>query len=325
MLQMAVKVAVNALYGMCASKRVGGMWSDYDIARSITFRGREAINMLVDESESRGMKALAGHTDSVYVQTNTVEAAQKLCKALTLIAQQEMGMTYLDVEFEAFFDYWITASTKNRNFGIKTYPPEEAGDMKVTGFAMKASSSAPITKQIQKSVFKLVGTGANEDRVAEILRPMVLDVYTGNVDTKDVAAYGRLSKTPCEYRDSNGDPWKGSNGSKCSICRTERDAHYTSVVPNSVKSARYYNKYVAGIDEIGKGDSSYWLFVNGVPDGKPLTNVTAFSDDKDLEGFSIDWNTTVEKWITAKLKLLYETLDWDLDSIVTRHRPNRLW
>ena len=326
MLQMAVKVAVNALYGMCASKRVGGMWSDYDIARSITYRGREAINMLVDESEKRGMKALAGHTDSVYVKTDTVDAAKELCTVLTQIAQEDMGMSYLDVEFEAFFDYWITSATKNRNFGIKTYPPEEAGDMKVTGFAMKAASSAPITKEIQKTVFRLVGTGAEEEEVAAKIRPMVVDVYTGKVDVKDVAAYGRLSKTPCEYRDSNGDSWKGSNGSKCSICRLDRSAHYTSVVPNSAKAARYYNKHVAGKgDEFGKGDSSYWLFVNGVPEGKPATNVTAFNDEKDLEGFSVDWSTTVDKWVTAKLTNLYETLNWDLDSVVTRYRPNRLW
>lgn len=291
MLQMAVKVAVNAIYGLTGSKKVAGQWGSYAIAQCITYLGREAITMLVDESEKRGYRALAGHTDSVYVQVPFDEAG-KLCETLTEIAQSKMNLPYLDVEFEAFFPYWFTAATKNRNFGIKSWPPEDKGDMKVTGFEMKAANAPPLSKNIQREIFTMICNGAEEKEVFNKIRPIVKQVYAGDCEIDDVAAYGRIQKELKEY---------------------------DKVVPNTVKAARYSNKFLD--TEYGKGESIKWLFIDGVPEGQPQCNVIAFDEIEQLDGYVIDWPNCVTKWITAKLKLVYETLDWDVDRLTVKRIP----
>jgi DNA polymerase elongation subunit (family B) len=293
MLQMAVKVAVNAIYGMTGSKKVGGQWSSYAIAQCITYLGRESISMLVDKSEEMGYRGLAGHTDSCYIQV-PFDEAEEVAQKLTDIAQDEMGLKYLDVELEAFFPYWFTAGIKNRNFGVKSWPVEEAGSMKVTGFAMKASSATPFTKRVQKETFNLICSGADEGEVFDAVRPMVKAVYGGGA-LDDVTAYGRISKKLHEY---------------------------DKVVPNTAKAARYSNKY--NNTDFNKGDSIKWVFINGVPEGQPQCNVIAYDDASELDEYEIDWSTCVEKMVTKKLKTVYETLGWDLERL-TAKRVLREW
>lgn len=293
MLQMAVKVAVNALYGMTGTRKISGQWSNYAIAQSITYLGRKSITMLVDECEKRGHKALAGHTDSVYVQV-PFDEAHDLCDELTAIAQDDMNLAYLDVEFEAFFPYWFTANTKNRNFGIKSFPPEDEGKMKVTGYSIKASNAPAITKEILSTAFTLIGTGADEDEVFTQIRPLIKQLYKGERDVQEIASSGRISKHLHEY---------------------------DKVVPNTAKAARYSNLHLQ--TDFNKGDSIRWVFIDGVPEGQPMCNVVAFEEPHQLEGYSIDWTTTVEKWIRSKIKSVYETLYWNLDALTDLRVPKR--
>ena len=295
MLQMAVKVAVNAIYGMTGSKSFSGQWSSYPIAQCITYLGRESISMLVEKSEEQGYRALAGHTDSAYIQV-PFDKAEWIAEYLTDVAQTEMGMDYLDVELEAFFPYWFTAGIKNRNFGIKSWPPEDAGDMKVTGFAMKASHAPPLCRDIQSRAFHLLCKGADEDDLFNDIRPTVKHIYNEEGDLADVSSYGSINKKLDEY---------------------------DKVVPNAAKAARYSNQYHN--TDFNKGDSVKWVFVNGVPEGQPKTNVMAYDDPKQLTEYSIDWGTCVDKWITKKLKVVYETMNWDLDRLTARRVLKKYW
>jgi len=166
--------------------------------------------------------------------------------------------------------------------------------MKVTGFAMKASSATPFTKRVQKETFNLICSGADEGEVFDAVRPMVKAVYGGGA-LDDVTAYGRISKKLHEY---------------------------DKVVPNTAKAARYSNKY--NNTDFNKGDSIKWVFINGVPEGQPQCNVIAYDDASELDEYEIDWSTCVEKMVTKKLKTVYETLGWDLERL-TAKRVLREW
>ena len=251
--------------------------------------------MLTEKSAEKGFIPLAGHTDSAYIKV-PFDKAQEISKYLTDVAQNEMNLKYLDVELEAYFDYWITAATKNRNFGIKVWPEEDAGQMKVTGFEVKASNATPICKRVQKTAFTMIATGKGEEEVWEVVRPIVKNVYKGNEPVESVSAYGRLSKHLHEY---------------------------DKVVPNPAKAARYANEHLN--TSFGKGEGIKWVFIDGVPEGQPPCNVIAYEDESQLRGYDIDWNTAVEKWITKKLKLVYETLDWDLEKLTERRIPKKYW
>ncbi len=296
MLQMAVKVAVNAIYGMTGSKVIAGQWSSYPIAQCITYLGRESITMLTEKSAERGYIPLAGHTDSAYIKV-PFDKAEEIANYLTDIAQTEMNLKHLDVELEAYFDYWLTASVKNRNFGVKVWPKEEAGQLKVTGFSIIASSSSPICRRVLKEAFNIIATGKDEDDVWNKVRPIVKSVYSGEVSIEDVSAYGRLSKHLDEYHPSH--------------------------TPMTAKAAMYSNTHLD--TDYGKGEGIKWVHIDGVPEGQPPCNVIAYDDVSQLEGYEIDWSTIVDKSITKKLKLVYETLDWDLNRLTERRIPKKYW
>jgi len=296
MLQMAVKVSVNAIYGMLGSKKVRGQWSSYEIAQSITYLGRESISMLIEKSEDMGYRALAGHTDSCYIQV-PFEKAEEVANILTATAQNEMNLKYLDVELEAFFPYWFTANLKNRNFGIKSWPPEDAGEMKVTGYSIKASSAPQLTKVLLGEIFTLISNGKGEEEIFEEIRPKIKNAYNGGIPISDVSSYGSLSK--------------------------ELDDYHPSHTPNAAKAARYSNEY--NNTAFGKRDSVKWLFIDDVPEGQPYSNVIAYSDESQLENYGVDWGTVVQKWVHKKLKSVYETLNWNLDGLTARRVPKKYW
>ncbi len=296
MLQMAVKVAVNAIYGMLGSKKIRGQWSSYEIAQSITYLGRESISMLVDKSEDMGYRGLAGHTDSCYIQV-PFDEAEVVANELTRIAQEEMNLKYLDVELEAFFPYWFTARVKNMNFGVKSFPPNEAGKMKVTGFSIKASSAPVMTKEILGKVFTLISTGKSEEDIFNEVRPLIRSAYNGELSVTEASSYGGIKKNIEDYHPSH--------------------------TPNAIKAAKYSNEYIG--TQYRKSDSAQWVFVDEVPEGQPYCNVVAFEHEEQLQGYGVDWTTTVDRWIHRKLKSVYDALEWDLDGLTARRVPRKLW
>lgn len=296
MLQLAVKVNSNACYGYVSQKAVGGGWIDPDIGATITHYGRKCINMLLSESEVLGYKALAGHTDSGYVQCPFNEVDDLVDKLNTKI-QTSLNLPGMEIEFEAYFDYWTTASVKNRNFGIITWPENKKGTMKVTGFAYKASSVSPLTKEVSEILFRQVGTGAEEKEVTDAIRDISTSVLDGEWGIDRLAPYGRIGKET-----------------------------YKNTPPLSVRAARYYNEHMDPIDPVRVGDSIRWLYVSEVPERLPYTEVAAFRNPTELEGFSVDYGLIVDKFIKAKIKRVYDTLSWkSLDKACGAKMPKSHW
>jgi DNA polymerase elongation subunit (family B) len=307
MLQTATKVAVNALYGMVSMNKIGGMWSDLDIGRTITYMGRESIKFLLAESEKMGYRGLYGHTDSAFIQV-PFEEAENLASHLTKKAQEDLDMPYMDVELEAYFDYWMTASTKNRYFGIKVWPESDKGSMKISGFEVKASNSAPISKRVQETAMQLVGNGADEQEVNDAIRPISIAVKKGDIPVDELSPYGRVKR---------------------------KFSKYESNVPLPVRAAKYYNDNMQPEEPFRPGDGAQWVFVKGVPEGMSNTvrvrdktfdaNVVAFRDPSEMDDFVLDYDIIVEKMIRAKLKNIFDTMGWDLDNASGAPVPEVYW
>ena len=67
------------------------------------------------------------------------------------------------------------------------------------------------------------------------------------------------------------------------------------------------------------------MYVKSVPIGKPETDIVAFRETEDLEGFTLDTNTIINKAVKAKLKSAYDTLEWDLDAASGAAIPKKYW
>ena len=308
MLQTAAKVLVNALYGMTGMKAIQGMWIDNDIASSITHRGREAIHHLLKESEEQGFKSLYGHTDSAYIQV-PFNKAESLADHLTKTAQEKLNLPTMDVELEAYFDYWTTAGVKNRYFGIKVWPEKSKGEMKVTGYASKASSSSKITRQIQNTAMQLIAIGKEEEEVTDALRVISVAVRKGDIPISNIFCSTRLSKSFRDYK----------------------------LFPAVAKAALYYNQHVAKLDadKLGKGDSVSWIYVKGfsnnIPDyytheqEKKKANFVAFREIEELDNYIINWDKILDVMVKSKLKRIYESVGWGLEAAAGAVLPKNLF
>jgi len=295
MLQGAVKVATNAMYGYVSQKRVGGGWIDPDIGATITYYGRKCIETLLTESEKQGYNALAGHTDSGYVQVPFDEVGS-LVEHLNTVIRSQFDLPTMDVEFEAYFDYWTTADVKNRNFGIITWPETKKGTMKVTGFGYKASSVSPLTKEVQGTLFKLIGTGAEEQEVNSAIRPIAIKALRGELTIDELAPYGRIGKEK-----------------------------YEGVPPMPVRGAYYYNEHINPREPFRTGDSVRWLYVSGTPEDMPNTQVIGFRNASEIDGFEVDYPIVVDKFIKSKIKGLYNVLGWDIEEASGAPKPKKHW
>ena len=193
-MQLAVKRAMASLYGMVASNAWG--WCDYDIASAITSCGRAAIKALMEESEAAGYKALYGHTDSAFVQVPFDEAAD-LAKHLTETIQRTQQASHLIVEFEAYMPYWIVGG-KNLYYGICSYPPEDVGKKKSARWG-KISTLAPVSKDLENDVLTAICSGANEQEVIDMVRPISNRIKRGEIGLSEIATNTRLQKSLNAY------------------------------------------------------------------------------------------------------------------------------
>ncbi len=51
----------------------------------------------------------------------------------------------------------------------------------------------------------------------------------------------------------------------------------------------------------------------------------AYDEVSELDEYDIDWTTCVDKWIAKKLKVVYETLDWDLERLTAKRVLKQYW
>ena len=279
-LQLAVKRVMASLYGMTASSYWG--WCDFDIASAITACGRQAIRFLMEESQNQGYSALYGHTDSAFVQV-PFDEAKALAKHLTETVQREHDASHLIVEFEAYMPYWITGG-KNLYYGICSYPPEDEGKVKSARWG-KISTLAPISKNLENDVLTAICTGADEEEVIGLVRPLSKRIKRGDVTLGEVTQTTRLSKSTDKY----------------------------AVIGGGVKAAIYYNEHITDGPLLGEGSSVNHVYVDKSPDGLPATDVVAYEKESDLQGFSLNYDFMVDKLIKAKIKPIFKALDWDLE------------
>jgi DNA polymerase elongation subunit (family B) len=218
------------------------------------------------------------------VKVPSVEEALALAERITVAVQNDTGNKMLFAELEAWMPYWLLTK-KNRYVGKVAWPEEDAGKLKVAGFGMKASNTAPLSKKVQKGVFELLCDGADETTVEEFVLPIAMDVRKGQIPLDEVSMKTRLGMHLKDYK----------------------------VLSGASKAAVAYNEN--NDEKFGKGDSVPWTYVKESP------GIIAYRSPEDLEGYTIDSDTILKKMLYTKLDSVYSTLSWDLDRALGAPSP----
>ena len=290
--QSAIKRVMASLYG--ATAHVGFGWADTDIAHTILSEGRRCIRLLDTVATRLGYNVLYGFTDSAFIQVPQ-EDAEVLARRVTDAVQDATGNKMLFAELEAYLPYWFFEK-KNKYAGMISWPPEDAGKMKTANF-LKGSSLAPISKEAEKIALTLICQGENESVVREAILKLALPVRKGDVNLKEVTKQTRISQHPDDYK----------------------------ILSGASKAADYYNKHMSTEDPFEGGDSVKWTYVKSVPAGQPPTQVVAYRENEEMDGYTLDAKVILDKAIVSKLKGVFQVLGWDLGAATGEPRPATYW
>ena len=147
------------------------------------------------------MKVVYGHTDSIYVQVDSVEEAQNAIKEIeTSVREHFPNVMGLDehpvvLEFEKYFSALGVGTTKNRNAGLVSWEDGEwlnEPKFTMTGFTAKRVSETQLAKDVQTNTLKMWVENKTNAEINKYLFDTYQKVLTGQIDLKSIIKRSRL-------------------------------------------------------------------------------------------------------------------------------------
>ena len=293
------------------------------------------------------MKVVYGHTDSIYVQIDSVEQAKVAIKEIeSFVREMFPNVMELDehpvvLEFEKYFSALGVGTTKNRNAGLVSWDDGEwlkEPKFTMTGFTAKRVSETKLAKEVQTNVLKMWVEQKTEAVINKYLFDTYQKVLTGKVELNSIIKRSRLR--PARFT------------VKCPECRAKYHLRECLDLKHSVcKRCSTETKHFTTIEgkkpTIGSGiagvlyawekndtnfDDSY-LFIKTIRANDfythPLTQerreVEYISGItlEDFKGCSPDWKHYAEQ-VVKKAEPIYKAMGWDISSIRTGYTQKSL-
>ena len=283
------------------------------------------------------MKVVYGHTDSIYVQVDSVAKAQMICADIQDSVRKHfpnvMGLEQHPVvlEFEKYYSALGVGTTKNRNAGMITWKDGdwlEEAEFVMTGFTAKRVSETKLAKEVQTEVLKWWVSQETLEQINSKLNSIFNDVLSGNYPLNNVIKRSRLREDRFTVR--------------CPQCKTKYDLREMkelkyckkcSVSPSKFRTLEDRNPSIgsgiAGVIYACQSNSNtfddsylYLKVISKETFTHPLTKENkqvqylAGSNYKDFEGSLPDWKHYAEQ-VVKKAEPIYRAMDWDISNIRT--------
>lgn len=300
------------------------------------------------------MKVVYGHTDSIYVQIDDVETAQKVCTELnehvrTLFPNlMDLDQHPVTLEFEKFYKALGVGCIKNRNAGFISWKDGEwlaEPEFVVTGYSMKRISSTPLTREVQERTLRMWAEERTEAEIVAYLKGRYNDAIHGRLSMEEMIARGRVKGNRMRARCSAGldcptyhfdelcqmpvfkerehglvvDSYR-----KCVSCG--HDLYLETLegknlsIKDGIKGVCYYNS----THENAIDDS--FLFMKIQPEGRTFihpgtgkrvaADYVSVHEMTELDEYKPDWRYYGES-IVKKAKPIFEAMNWDVNQVKT--------
>ena len=172
-LQQAIKVLMNAVYGVFASSFY--RFTDKSIGSSITAFARETVKGIIGSLEREGLTVIYSDTDSLFVQSphegleETVEFGKRMASRFS----QEGGLLEFEKVLEPLFSHG-----KKKRYVAKVIWPEE--QLLIRGYEVRRTDSFDLQSEVLMEVFKNILAGETEEAVS-LARKRVMETLNGEV------------------------------------------------------------------------------------------------------------------------------------------------
>jgi len=287
LLSNGYKTLLVSFYGILLYK--GFRLYDYKVAESIPFLGRIIkVDHVKPLCESNGYEIVLGDTDSSGLHPLSVSA--------TPINQ------LVDIINKSFDKFALDHGVKNHILNIeldKTYSPIIVSDKKKrycgyllkngkriyksVGFESARRDAAMITEIMQETVFKMILNGKSKTNVDSYIKDLKEERISGKIPLLWFGLPKGFSKAFGVYKIEN--LWmRGVQYSNKNL-GTHFD-HFSEI-------AAFHIKYV--------------------PDGKLFTDIVCVDEEtvNILDGYTIDWETQLDKTIDSKYENIKKMLGWE--------------
>tara|TARA_R100001463_G_scaffold63497_1_gene116521 strand:+ start:1624 stop:2517 length:894 start_codon:yes stop_codon:yes gene_type:complete len=286
------------------------------------------------------MKVVYGHTDSIYVQIESVEKAQVSIKEIERKVREHFpNVMQLDnhpvvLEFEKYYSALGVGTTKNRNAGLVSWEDGEWLDkpkFSMTGFTAKRVSETKLAKEVQTNALKMWVEQKSYPEITKYLYETFKSVNEGDIPISAIVKRSRLRqnrfmvKCPeCNAKYHLRDCIKLKH-KVCEKCATETHKFRTLEGKKPTIGSGIAGVLYAWEKKDAKFDDSYlFLKVKRVNDfyTHPLTqerrDVEYLSGItyEDFKGCSPDWGFYSQQ-VIKKADPIFKAMGWDISSIRT--------
>jgi len=174
-LQAAIKVLMNAFYGVLASSFY--RFNDPKVGASITAFARERIKGIIGELEAEAVKVVYADTDSVFFQSPAPGLPSSLEYARKTAERFSRGR--ISMEVDKIYRTLFSHGRKKRYAGKVAWPTESADQVVVRGYEMRRTDAFDLQSQAQFLVFDKILDNDPEGAI-ELAKRIVAEVHAGS-------------------------------------------------------------------------------------------------------------------------------------------------
>jgi len=179
-LQAAIKVLMNAFYGVLASSFY--RFNDPKVGASITAFARERIKGIIGELEAEAVKVVYADTDSVFFQSPAPGLGTSLEFARKTAERFSRGR--ISMEVDKIYETLFSHGRKKRYAGKVAWPEELQGQLVVRGYEIRRTDAFDLQSEAQRRVFEKI-LDRDPDGAIGLAKQIVAEVRTGTPTLED--------------------------------------------------------------------------------------------------------------------------------------------
>ena len=278
-LQDAVKILMNAFYGVLASSFY--RFTNPQIGASITAFARENIKSVISQLEADGVRVIYSDTDSIFLESprkdkeGSVDFGRKVAERFTT--------TNVNMELERVFRTFFSHGKKKRYAAKTAWPVDD--ELIVRGYEIRRTDAFDLQSESQKRVFDRVLENDIEGAV-RLAKEIVNEIKAGHL--------------PPDMVPEDGDPRE-----PLVISRTvAQDSKYVN--PDSMSNVLAARKLKELGYEVVSGMKVSWIVVDA---RKSPMHVEPWMSGRPFE-FKPDWEYYARR-VAQTLAYVTEVYGWD--------------
>ena len=158
------------------------------------------------------MKVVYGHTDSLYVEVDSIKTAEKMVVKLNKHVRKSFPNILnlenhpINLEYEKFYQSLGVGITKNRNAGLINWKDGKYLDnpeFVMTGFTAKRISQTNLAKEIQLTILRMWVNGDSESKIVNFLHEKYREVLNGEIPLSQITKRTRFREERFKVKCTN--------------------------------------------------------------------------------------------------------------------------